>query len=125
MNRIWSVAAILLFTACKNETVTKPIPVISVDAPANNQHFVMGDTIHISGNVTHSMPLTEVAVHMTDASSSNEFFHNHFGALYTSNYHFYSFYRITSNTSTSFEVEIEAIGEDGSSSTKKMTVTVN
>jgi|GEM_PF-6245574 len=125
MNRIWIVAAILLLTACKNETVTKPIPAISIDAPADKQHYVMGDTIHISGNVTHSMPLTEVAVHMTDISNSSEFFHNHFGALYTSNYHFYSFYRISSNASTSFEVEIEATGEDGTSCTKKLTVKVN
>jgi hypothetical protein len=125
MKRILLFAVIAFVAGCKKQTVAKPMPVIEITTPTSNQHFVMGETIHITGNVTHSIELTEVAVHMTDLTSKVEFFHNHFSAGNALTYHYDSTYPIPDNTKTSYKVEVEATDKDGNSTTKEITITIN
>jgi hypothetical protein len=125
MNRILSIAGMLLAVGCKHEAIIKPTPVIVINTPASNQHFVNGDTIHITGTITHSIALTEVGVHMTDLSNQTEFFHNHFSADNSTNYNFNSHYPIPDNIHHSLQVEVEATDKDGNAATKEIVITIN
>ena len=121
MNRVFIIACIFFAFSCKTDPVAKPVPVIEINTPASNQNFVIGDTIHITGTVTHSMALKEVAVHMTDLSSNTEFFHNHFSAGNNTTFSFNSeYYKITSSSKSSFEVEVEADDNDGNTAKKEI-----
>ena len=124
MNRILIIASIFFVLGCKKETA-KPVPDIVINTPTNSQHFVMGDTIRITGTVTHSIALTEVAVHMTDLSTKNEFFHNHFSGGNQLVFNYSSKYGIPDNTKSSFKVEVEATDKDGNSATKEITILIN
>lgn len=125
MKKILVFAFFGLVAGCTKEKVTVPLPVISINTPANNQHFVKGETIHISGTITHSKVLTEVAVHMTDQGTKVEFFHNHFsgGNMLTFNYD--SNYIVPDNTKSTYKVEIEATDLDGTIASREITVTTN
>ena len=118
---LWLVAGI----ACKKAVTLAPEPVIVIGTPSAAQHFMKGDTIHINGNVTHTIEMMEVAVHMTDLSSKSEFFHNHFSAGNKTYYEFDSKYPVTETVKTSFKVEVEATDKDGNAATKEITITIN
>ena len=125
MNRILIIAGIFFMVGCKTDPIVKPVPVIEISTPTNNQHFVVGDTIRITGTVTHVMALTEVAVHMTDQTTKMEFFHNHFSAGNTTSYTFNAKYGIPNNVKSSFQLEVEATDKDGNVATKEMLIQVN
>lgn len=121
--------ALLLFVvvvlACSKEKAGKPLPVIAIATPSDNQHYVIGDTVRITGRVTHSVALTEVAVHITDLGTNNEFFHNHFGANNQLQYDYSSWYAVPDNSKVSFKIEVEATDSSGSSSSKEIKITLN
>ena len=131
VSKIVAMKNLFLFTvtvfelSCKRDTVQKPVPAIVIDTPTAIQHFVMGDTIRITGNVTHIIELTEIAVHMTDLSNNSEFFHNHFSAGNKTFYSFDSKYGIPDNKKVNYKVEVEAIDKDGNSATKEITISLN
>jgi Domain of unknown function (DUF4625) len=125
MNRILIIAGMLFFFGCRHETVIIPEPVIVINTPENNQHYVKGDTIHITGTITHSVELLEVGVHMTDLSTQTEFFHNHFSAGNATTYQFNSQYPIPDDAKYSLEVEIEATDKYGNTATKERLITIN
>jgi len=125
MKKIFLYTAILFVVACSKKTESKPEPVIVVNTPSENQHFVNGDTIRIKGNVTHTIELTEVAVHMTDITSKNEFFHNHFLVANKTSFDFDVKYPVSENIKTSFKLEVEATDKNGTAVTKEMTITIN
>ena len=125
MKKIFLFTAILFVVACSKQTTSKPEPIIVISTPSENQHFVNGDTIHIKGNVTHTIELTEVAVHMTDLTSKNEFFHNHFLVANKTSFEFDAKYPVSENNKTSFKVEVEATDKNGTAVTKEMTITIN
>ncbi len=125
MKKFFLFAGIVCVLACKRETMQKSEAAIVVDTPTARQHFVMGDTIRITGTVTHTIELTEVAVHMTDLSNNSEFFHNHFSAGNKTFYYFSSKYGIPDNAKASYKVEVEATDKDGNSSSKELTITLN
>jgi Domain of unknown function (DUF4625) len=126
MKKLFLFASVLLMMfSCKRETVTKALPVIVINTPVNNQHFSNGDTIHITGTVTHTVELTEVAVHMTDMSNNSEFFHNHFSAGNKTFYAFDSKYMLPDDKKTTYKVEVEADDKDGNTTTKELTITIN
>jgi len=85
----------------------------------------LGDTIRITGTVTHTIPITAVAVHMTDISNNSEFFHNHFLTDNKLVYNFSSVFAITDNKPAAFKVEIEALDIDGNDSSKDLIITIN
>jgi hypothetical protein len=120
---IFSVMVILL--SCKNEPVVKPVPEIVINTPEKNQHFANGDEIHITGNVTNTVALKEVAVNMTDGSNNNEFFHNHFSADNNLVYLLDTKYKIESGKSTSYKVLVQAVDKNGTSVTKELTIIIN
>ena len=125
MNKLFLLAAICFVLGCKKDIASKPKPIIVINTPVNNQHFIIGDTIRITGTVTHTVDLTEVAVHMTDLNTKNEFFHNHFLAGNKLVYNFDSKYPIPDNTKTSFKVEVEATDKGGTAVTKELIITIN
>lgn len=125
MKQIMVIAAACLLVACKKQSAAVPEPLITFTSPAANQHFVKGDTIHITGNVTHDIDLMEVAVHMTDKSTNAEFFHNHFSAGNKTYFEFNSVYGITENTKTSFKVEIEATDKNSHTGQKELYISIN
>jgi hypothetical protein len=125
MKSILAIAAMILLAGCKKETVSKPAPVIEIITPTANQHYVMGETIHITGAISSTVPLTEVAVHMTDLGTKIEFFHNHFSGGDQLVYSYDSFYPIPDNTRSSFKVEVEATDKDGTATSKEITIMVN
>jgi hypothetical protein len=96
-----------------------------VNTPAENQHYVKGDTIRVTGTITCTTELIEVAVHMTDIPTNFEFFHNHFSGVNTTSYNFSSKYGIPDLIKTSYKIEIEGNDKDGNSTTKEIIVTVN
>jgi hypothetical protein len=125
MKKLFLFASIVFVLSCKRDTVQKPEPAIVINTPTASQHFVMGDTIRITGTVTHTIELTEVAVHMTDLSNNSEFFHNHFSAGNKTFYYFDSKYGIPDNKKASYKVEVEATDKDGNSTTKELTISLN
>lgn len=125
MKRVLVLTAIVFFAGCKKEPVSKPAPVIEIITPTINQHFVMGETIHITGAISSTVPLTEVAVHMTDLNTRIEFFHNHFSGGNQLLYSYDSFYPIPDNTKTSIKVEVEATDKEGTAAIKEITITIN
>ena len=126
MCRIFIAMCVLFITGCKDEPITKPAPpVIVIITPVVDQHYITGDTIHITGTVTYAAPLSEVAVHMEDIAMSNEFFHNHFTAGNATTYDFNSTHIITSNAASEVEVEVAATAKDGSTATKEIKISIN
>lgn len=125
MKRLLVFTAIVLFIGCKKETVAKPTTVIEIRTPTANQHFVMGQTIHITGKITSSNALTEVAVHMTDLATQIEFFHNHFSGGNQLEYQFDSSYPIPDNKKATIKAEVEATDKDGNATSKEITITIN
>lgn len=125
MKIISVIVAILFIFGCKSDHIEKPEPAIVFNTPVANQHFVKGDTIHITGIVTHLIAIKEVAVHMTDLTSKVEFFHNHFSAGNTNMYNFSCEYIIPDNSKTSFDLEVEATDVDGITGAKEMLILIN
>jgi hypothetical protein len=126
MKRILLVACISLVLGCKkNEVPEKPVPVITVNTPAENQHYVKGDTIRITGTITCTTELIEVAVHMTNVTTNFEFFHDHHSGVNTTSYNFSSKYGIPDLIKATYKIEIEGNDKDGNSTTKEVLVTVN
>ena len=120
-----AIAAACLVMACKKQPVAVPAPVITFTSPAINQHFVKGDTIRITGTVTHDIEMLEVAVHMTDRSTSSEFFHNHFSAGNKTYFEFNAVYGITENTKTTFKVEAEVTDKNSHTGRKELAISIN
>jgi len=125
MNRLFIITCIFFIVGCKKEAVIKPVPAIVINTPTDNQHFVMGDTIRITGTITHTIELTEVAVHMTDLATKIEFFHNHFSGGNSLTYNFSSKYPVPDNTRASYQVEVEAADKDGNTAVKEITILIN
>jgi hypothetical protein len=125
MTKLFLVAGICFLFSCSKKDVTPPTPNIVINTPSDNQHYVKGDTIRITGTVTHSAEILEVAVHMTNTSTNVEFFHNHFSAGNQMLYNFNSVYGIPDNVKATYKVEVEANDKDGNSSTKELTITIN
>ena len=108
----------------KNSDLT-PIPEIAINIPINNQHLNKGDTIRIIGSITHSLELTEVAVHITDMATNQEFIHNHFSPGNKTSYSYNSKYGINETTKSSFKVEVETKDSNGKMFTKELLITIN
>ena len=125
MKKIMAIAAACLVLACKKQPAALPEPVITFTSPSVNQHFVKGDTIRITGTVTHDIEMLEVAVHMTDKSTSNEFFHNHFSAGNKTYFEFSSVYGVSENTKTIFKVEVEVTDKNSHTGQKELDISIN
>lgn len=125
MKQFFIIAIVVLLFCCKKETAVHQDAVIVINTPTTNQHFAIGDTIRITGTVTHNITLQSVAVHMTNLSTNNEFFHYHFTALDKTTYNFSATYKVIENNKTSFKVEVEAIDNDNFTNMKDMLITVN
>lgn len=125
MNKLLTLAAASFFIGCKTDPIVKPLPRIEINTPSSNQHFVLGDTIHITGTITHTLPLTEVGVHMTDLSSKIEFFHNHYSGGNTTSFNFDVKYALPNNVKTSFELEVEATDKDLNTATEEIMLLIN
>ena len=125
MSRILIIALVFFMVSCKKGEDASPMPVITINTPTSNQHFVVGDTIRISGTIAHSIEMTEAAVHMTDIATKDEFYHNHFSAnnQLTLSYDFK--YKIPSNIKSTFQVEVEATDKNGNTATKEIMITTN
>lgn len=124
MKRILIIAGIFFVLGCNKESEVT-IPFIEINLPTNNQHFVKGDTIHISGFVTHDKALTEISVHMINLSTNTEFFHNHFSAGNQLVFNYYSNYPITDNSTSSFKLEVEATDKEGVTASEEMMILIN
>ncbi len=119
-------ACVLVAARCSKKTDDAPQPVITVTAPTAAQHFADGDSIHIRGNVTHSLALTEVAVHMTETAGNNEFFHNHYLVTPGStSFAFDAVYKVPDNKKNTFKVEVEATDKNGTEAKKEFSISIN
>lgn len=126
MVKIFFVAGALFMVSCKNEAVVeKQKPTISITMPVANQHYVTGDTIHITGLVSHHIGLEEIPVHMTDMTSNSEFFHNHYSPAGATSFNFDAKYFVSNTTHTSFKVEVEAVDVEGTTAEKEFLIMVN
>jgi hypothetical protein len=125
MKKIMMIAAACFVLACKKQPVAVQEPLITFTSPAANQHFVKGDTIRITGNVTHDIEMVEVAVHVTDKNTNAEFFHNHFSAGNKTYFEFNAVYGVVENTKTSFKVEVEVTDKNSHSGQKELDVSIN
>ena len=125
MKKIIVVAAACFVLACKKQASVIKEPLITFTSPAANQHYVKGDTIRITGSVTHEVALMEVAVHMTDKNTNAEFFHNHFSAGNKTYFEFNAVYAVVEATKTSFKVEVEVTDKDSHSSQKELDISIN
>ena len=127
MKKWFLILLVVSFCSCSYDKtlLVKSASVILVNTPTGNQHFVMGDTIRITGIVTQTFPITEVAVHMTDISNNSEFYHNHFLTNNKLVYDFSSVFAIKDNKPAAFKVEIEAVDIDGNDSSKDLIITIN
>ena len=117
---------ILIFLSCKYDiTNPRPLPVINLNSPLDNQHYVKGDTVIIAGSVKNTVGLTEVAVHVTDLSTNNEFFHNHFSVSNKLEFAFESKYGIPDDKKANFKIEVEGLDRNGTSAIKDLTISLN
>lgn len=61
------VIILIYFLGCKKKE--NAFPAITVNEPINNQHFTVGDTIHVSGHVSDDVLVNSVSVSIVDAKS--------------------------------------------------------
>lgn len=61
------VIILIYFSGCKKKE--NAFPAITVNEPINNQHFTVGDTIHINGHVSDDVLVNSVSVSIVDAKS--------------------------------------------------------
>jgi hypothetical protein len=126
MYRIFIISLVLVVLGCEHDPVmVPPLPVIEINTPAENDHFYLGDTIVITGRVSHNILLTEVGVHMIRQNDNTEFFHNHFSPINDSIFSFTCKYKIDISIHTAFQVEVEALDKDNKEATKELVVPVN
>jgi hypothetical protein len=126
MYRIITNSLLLVMLGCKHDPViVPPLPVIEINTPLEKDHFYLGDTIVITGKVSHNILLTEVAVHMTRLNDNTEFFHNHYSPINDTVFSFSCKYKIDNTLHTAFEVEVEARDKDNKESKKEVEVAVN
>jgi hypothetical protein len=126
MKYIIAMMCICLVWGCKKDKAPEtPLPVIVVNTPTANQHYVKGDTIRVTGTITCTTELTEVAVHMTDMTTNFEFFHNHFSNVNSMSYNFSSKYGIPDLIKTTYKVEVEGNDKDGNLATEEVMITIN
>lgn len=125
MKPILAILTILTLLSCSHDDDTIGRPVITVNTPTDNQHFVKGETIHITGKVTDAYPLTEVGVHMTLPNSTNEFFHNHFSANNQQEFIIDASYTIVESITTNFILHIEAEDRSGGKTEKEISLRIN
>ncbi len=125
MKNIMMATMFIVLLGCKKSTDAPPLPTIVINTPTDNQHFVKGDTIRITGLVTHTITLDQVGVHMTDMATKIEFFHNHYATGSYNNYNFTSKFAVTDFTKSTYKVEVEAMDKDGNTNTKEITITTN
>jgi hypothetical protein len=117
---------LFLLLACKHDPVMVPaLPVIEIYTPTENDHFYVGDTIVITGRISHNILLSEVAVHMKRVDDNTEFFHNHFSPINDTLFSFSCKYKIENTLHTAFEVEVDARDKDNKEATKEVEVEVN
>ncbi len=123
---VWLLACLPAIAGCSKSTdPAAPQPVIVISSPAANQHFADGDTIHIRGNVTHTIELAEVGVHMTEQVGNNEFFHNHYLTTGKTFFEFDATYKVPDNKKNTFNVEIEVTDKNNTEVKKELKITIN
>lgn len=66
-------AVILFFSACDNDK-ENPLPVITIESPAEGTTFEFGDTVHIELDITHTAELHEYLVELKKASDGTVLF---------------------------------------------------
>lgn len=126
MKPLMMLAVVCLAWGCKKDKAPEtPLPVIVINTPTANQHYVKGDTIRVTGTITCTTELTEVAVHMTNMTTNFEFFHNHFSGVNATTYNFSSKFGITDATKTTYKVEVEGNDKDGNLGTEEVMITIN
>ena len=124
MKRILIIVGIFFVLGCKKEPDIT-IPFIEINTPTSNKHFVKGDTIHISGSVTHDKTLTDVAVHIMNFSTRMEFFHKYFTPGNQPVFYYYASYPITDNAKSTFKLEVKATDKDGTTVSEEMLIRIN
>jgi hypothetical protein len=125
MKKLLFFACILFVFGCKKEAASPPLPDIVINTPSPNQHYVVGDTVRITGRVAHTIEMVELGVHITDLGTKSEFFHNHFSAGNKTYYEFNSTYGVDNNAKTLLKVAVEVTDKDGNTGTKELTITLN
>lgn len=125
MKKLLLFFGLAVIASCTHKAIIKPVPVIVINTPAANQHFSNGDEIHITGTVTHTIALTDVAIHITDNADKNEFFHNHYSAGNTTSYSFDARHLLTTGKKTSYVVGIEATDKNGTIASEEIIITIN
>jgi hypothetical protein len=127
MKRILILLIISVFLfSCKHDVAGDiERPSITIFTPVENQHFVTGDTIRITGICRDNQELDEVPVHITDEDSHQEFFHNHYGLLHTASFSFDTYYVVTTTASTKYSIGVEAVDVAGHIVEKEVEVDIN
>ncbi len=125
MKNTFLFAFVCFIWSCKKNVSEVSLPEITVNTPFQNQHYIKGDTIRVTGTITYAKELIEVAVHMTNMTTNAEFLHNHFSGVNTMSYNFSSKYGIPDLIKATYKIEVEGNDKDGNFSTKEIMVTVN
>jgi Bacterial Ig domain len=125
MKRILLYAACLLLLACRREVAEDVVqPSVIITAPAASQHFTNGQIIHIRGTASDDRGLTEVAIHIANKITGDEFYHNHKAAAGKS-YPFGVTYTVPNALPATYLIEVEVTDHAGNTVTEEMTITVN
>jgi hypothetical protein len=116
----------LLMVNCKSESLKdKTLPVITIESPIANQHYNIGDTILIKGNITDINTLVETGTHITSVFDNGEFSHLHYGLLYSNTWNFTVKHKITHSQRTNYIITVEGMDEAGNEAKKDVTISIN
>jgi hypothetical protein len=119
------VIPVFLFACKYDKPDDSTPPLVVINTPFLNQHFVTGDTIRITGLCTDNKELDEVPVHITDEATRQEFFHNHYGLIHSSTFNVNTFHVVTTTARTRYTVAIEAKDIDHNKAEKEVIITIN
>ncbi|MEQ1675203.1 MAG: Ig-like domain-containing protein [Chitinophagaceae bacterium] len=68
----WSSLILLLFISCGKDAATandNELPVVTINTPTNNQVFIAGQPITISGSITDNNYIAEVHIHVSNTNT--------------------------------------------------------
>jgi hypothetical protein len=122
MKFILSFFLLLLFIACSksNDEKDNELPVVTISAPFNNQVFVAGSTVRITGSVSDNKIISEVHVHISNNTTGTlltDIHRSPAASTYTLNESF--------QTQAGIQYKIQVIAKDNSANENRATVEIS
>lgn len=111
--------AVASLAGCKNKESSE-MPSVSIDAPAFNQAYNAGETVHIKADLNHSRDIHEYSVIIKAVANDSNVF-SHIQHIHTSNYHIHEHWTNNLNFSSEMIMTITAVDHEGVMGSKSVS----